>query len=215
MIGHFGENAVLINQNLKGGAQMKKLVVGALFIVSVMAHAGGNGLKPGLWEFKPIKQIVDGRDMAAAMQAAQAQMQQALANVPPEQRKQMEAMMQGRGMALPGGGTGRQLCISPAMASRDMPMVDPEGKCAPTNYSRSGNRMTFEVNCVADGRTMVGRGESVISGDTITSKMDMTMSDASGRHTMQSESQMKFISADCGAVKPIDEIIQDVSAHKK
>ena len=98
------------------------------------------------------------------------------------------------------------MCISPEMAARDKPMVDPEGKCEPAKVSRSGNRTSFEFNCKSDGRSMVGKGDSTFAGDTITSRMDMTTTDATGRHTMQTEQQMKYLGADCGALKPVGQM---------
>jgi len=40
--------------------------------------------------------------------------------------------------------------------------------------------------------------------------MDMTMTDARGQHSMQTESQMKFLGADCQGVKPADQIARDL-----
>lgn len=185
---------------------MKKATLVILLVLSGGAFAQGSGLKAGLWEMKQIKQIVDGKDMAAQMAAAQAQMAQAMANMPPERRKQMEAMMGGQGMPAQGGGVATRICISPAMAASDKPMVDPEGRCAPTKTSRSGNKTSFEFNCTSNGRTMVGKGENTISGDSVHARMDMTSTDASGRHTMQSESKMTYLGPDCKGVKPVDQL---------
>jgi hypothetical protein len=186
---------------------MRKSTLAVLVALSGTAYAQGSGFKPGLWEVKQIKQVVDGRDMAAQMASAQAQMQQSMAKMSPEQRKQMEAMMGGRGMPAPGAAAGgTRICISPAMAARDKPMVDPEGRCEPAKVSRSGNKTTFEFNCSSDGRTMAGKGESTFGGDMVTSRMDMTTTDAGGRHTMQSESQMKYLGPDCQGIKPMDQL---------
>ena len=151
---------------------------------------------------KTIKQVMDGKDMQAQMAAAQAQMKQAMAKMPPEQRKQMEATMAMQGAAMSGDGAMR-MCISPEMAARDKPMVDPEGKCEPAKVSRSGNKTSYEFNCKTAGGSMVGKGDSTFAGDTITSRMDMTTTDARGKHTMQTESQMKYLGADCGGLKPV------------
>jgi hypothetical protein len=185
---------------------MRKSTLAMLVALSGTAYAQGSGLKPGLWEVRQIKQVVDGRDMAAQMASAQAQMQQSMAKMSPEQRKQMEAMMGGRGMPQGAAGGGTRICISPAMAARDKPMVDPEGRCEPAKVSRSGNKTSFEFNCTTQGRTTVGKGESTHSGDTVNSRMDMTTTDASGRHTMQSESQMKYLGPDCQGIKPMDQL---------
>ena len=181
---------------------MKRLIVATTFaVVASSPCAQTMGMKAGLWEMRTLKQVMDGKDMQAQMSAAQAQMQQAMANMPPEQRKQMEATMARQGAAMSGGGAHR-ICISPEMAARDKPMVDPEGMCEPTKMSRSGNKTSYEFNCKSDGRSMVGKGDSTFAGDTITSRMDMTTSDATGKHTMQTESQMKYLGPDCGKLKP-------------
>jgi hypothetical protein len=182
---------------------MKIWTMAILITVSGAALAQNPNLKPGLWEVKPIRHVVDGHDMATQMAAASAKMEQAMANMTPEQRKQMEAMMSSQGMpkqSMSGGGA--RICISPAMAAKDKPMVDSKGRCEPAKVNRSGNKTSFEFNCTADGRTEVGSGESTISGDIVTTRVDMTMTDAQGRHTMQTESQMKYLGTDCQGIKP-------------
>ena len=182
---------------------MKRLIAaGSLAVLASSPCAQTMGMKAGLWEMRTLKQVMDGKDMQAQMAAAQAQMQKAMANIPPDQRKQMEATMAKQGAAMSGGGALR-MCISPEMAARDKPMVDPDGKCEPAKLSRSGNMTSYEFNCKSDGRSMVGKGDSTFAGDTITSRMDMTTTDATGKHTMQTESQMKYLGADCGGLKPV------------
>jgi Protein of unknown function (DUF3617) len=184
---------------------MKKLTLAILLTLSGAAFAQSSSLKPGLWEIKPISQIMDGRDMTAQMASAQAKMQQEMANMPPEQRKQMETMMGPQGAS---AGSSMRICVSPAMAARDKPMVDPEGRCEPATVNRSGNKTSFEFNCTANGRTSVGKGESTVSGDTVTTRVDMTMTDARGRHTIKSESQMKYLGSDCQGIKPLDQLVK-------
>jgi hypothetical protein len=173
-----------------------------LIILSGTAFAQSSSLKPGLWEMKPIRQVVDGRDLTAQMASASAKMAQAMANMTPEQRKQMQAMMSGQSRPQGANGGGTRICISPAMAAKDKPMVDSEGRCEPAKVSRSGNKTSFEFNCTGDGRTEVGSGESTINGDTVTTRVDMTMTDARGRHSMQTESQMRYLGPDCQGIKP-------------
>ncbi len=181
---------------------MKKLILAAALPL-LAAHAfADSGMKAGLWEVKTLKQMVDGQDMKAQMAAAQAQMQQQMASMPPEQRKQMEAMLGRQGMGAGGGGTMR-MCISEEMAKRDTPVVDPEGRCQPAKMSRSGNTMRYEIDCTVDGRRSQGKGESTFSGNTIHSRMDMTTTDARGRHTMQTESQMNYLGRDCQGLAPV------------
>jgi hypothetical protein len=185
----------------------KQLVVGLVALAAFAAVSGlaaGFGLKPGLWESRIVKHVMDGRDMTSQMTGAMSQMQNNLSRLPPEKRAQLEAMMKEHG-ALTTGATGTtRLCISPEMAGRDKPIVDPEGRCQPTKISQSGNHTTFEINCNASGTVMTGKGESTATGDVITSRVDVTTRRAKGEaHVMHSETEMKFLGADCGDVKPI------------
>ena len=190
---------------------MKKLVIAVLasFAVPALAPAAPV-LKAGLWEVKQTKQVFDGQDRSAQIAASRARMQQALAGLPAEQRKQMEAMMAGQD---PGGAV--RVCVSPEMAARDRPVVDPRSHCETDKVSRSGNAMTFEVSCNADGRATTGRGKVVSTGDTVTTEMVMSVSDASGKHTVQSESRMTYLGADCKGVRPADQIEREMAAKRR
>lgn len=181
---------------------MRKCTIAIFLLLSSAAFAQSPSMKPGLWEVKQVHQVVDGRDMAAQMAAANAKMEQAMANMTPAQRKQMEAMMGSQGMPGQGAGGGTRVCISPAMAAQVKPMVDPEGHCEPAKITRSGAKTSFEFHCSANGRTQVGKGESTVSGDAVTTLMDMTVTDAQGSHVMHSESQMKYLGPDCQGLKP-------------
>lgn len=173
-------------------------------LAAVNGLAAGFGLKPGLWESRIVKHVVDGRDMTSQMTGTMSQMQNNLSRLPPEQRARMEAMMKEHG-ALTMGTTGTtRLCISPEMAGRNKPIVDPEGRCQPAKINQSGNHTTFEFNCDANGTVMTGKGESTATGDVITSRVDVSTRKAKGEtHVMHSETEMKFVGADCGDVKPI------------
>jgi hypothetical protein len=184
-----------------------------LFAVSGAALAAGSGLKPGLWELTQVRQVVDGHDLSDQIAAAQSQMQQALANMPPDQRKQMEARMAQRGVSLTGkGGAGNRVCVSAKMATRDKPLIDPEGKCQPSKVDRSGDKTRFEFNCTNEGRTMAGRGESVAGSDTLSTSIDMKVTDPGGSHAVRSETQMKYLGPDCQGVKPADELAREAQS---
>jgi hypothetical protein len=75
-----------------------------------------------------------------------------------------------------------------------------DGKYASRTAKADGSHDT------ANGRASVGKGESAINGDTVTTRVDMSMSDAHGQHTIQSETQMKYLGSDCQGVTPADEI---------
>ena len=190
---------------------MKKFTLAILFTLSSTVWAQSPSLKPGLWEAKQISMVVDGRDMNAQMAAAQVQMQQEMAKLSPSERKQMEEMMKkSQGMHpqnAVGGNT--RICISPEMAAKDKPVFNHENGCEPTKISRSGNKTNFEINCTKNGRTTTGKGESISTNDTVTTRSDMTITDARGRSTMQMEMQMKYLGSDCQGVKPVDQLVKE------
>jgi len=183
-------------------------LVGASFLP--LAHA--DTVKAGLWEMTITKQVHDGRDMTATMAAAQERMRAAMASMSPEQRKMMESMVGSKGAANPGGGSATRICISPAMAARNEPMADPQGRCPPANISRSGNTMSFEFSCTREGVTTTGKGTNTITGDTANTHLDMTSTDARGTHTTQMETTMKYLGSDCQGVTPLDELVKGAQA---
>lgn len=192
---------------------MKKVLLVILVTLSSNVYADGPRPKPGLWELTIVKQLVDGRDMQAQMAAAQAQKQQAMANMTPEQRKQMEGRM---GQGAHGAGAGNmRICISKEMAERDKPAMDPQSHCETSKLIRSGNKVSFEFNCSNNGRTQSGKGETTISSDSMESVMDMTMTDARGSHTLHNETRMKFIGADCQGIKPADQISSEIRSGRR
>jgi hypothetical protein len=182
----------------------KQLVVALVAFAAVKGLAAGFGLKPGLWESRIVKQVTDGRDTTSQMTDAMSQVQNNLARLPPEKRAQLEAMMKEHGALRMGTAGTTRLCISPEMAGRNKPIVDPEGRCQPAKINQSGNHTSFEINCNANGTVMTGRGESTANGDVITSRVDVSTRTGKGEtHILHNETEMKFLGADCGDVKPI------------
>lgn len=171
----------------------KPIALIASFLLAAPALAD---MKAGLWEYKILKNVYDGKDLSAQMAAAQEHAREAIASLPPEQRKIMEAKMSHQG-----GGT-MQLCVSEEAAKRKTPMLDREGRCQPSKLSQSGNTTRFEFDCSVEGRRMAGKGESAMASDAIRTRMDMTTSDATGTHTLQQETQMTWLGADCKGLTP-------------
>jgi hypothetical protein len=180
------------------------MILSAGVLAAINAFGTGFGLKPGLWESKVVKQVVDGRDTSAQMADAGSKMQQAMANMPAEQRARMEAMMKQHGGPTMGSDGSVKMCISPEEASQDRPVVDRERRCQPATITRAGNRTTFTINCSSNGTVTTGKGESTATGDTISSEVDMTTKKANGEtHVLHTETAMRFLGSDCGDVKPM------------
>lgn len=158
-------------------------------------------IKPGLWDIKVVRQIVDGHDASAQMAQVLAHAQQALANLPPEQRARMEAMLNNAGVSQGTNGSFR-ICVSAQMAHRDAPIIDRDGRCKPTVLNHTGNQVNFQFSCTTNGTTMQGKGDAVMSAEQITTRTDVTTSSAGGAHHIQNETRMQYVAADCGDLKP-------------
>ncbi len=151
-------------------------------------------LQPGLWE-----QSMTTKN--EKMNQAMAQMQQQLASMPPEQRKQMEAMMAQKGVTMGGAGGAitAKVCITPEQAARDE-IPAREGKCKRTSSERSGNTFRFAFTCEDGGS---GEGEYTLQSPKAHSgKMIMNTVRNGKTERMEMQHSGRWLAADCGAVKP-------------
>ena len=177
-----------------------KFAVAAAACAVLSLPLSAQTLKPGLWE---ISNKMDNPEINAAM----AQMQQQMAAMPPEQRKQMEAMMAQRGMKMgsgAGGGTSVQVCMTKEMVERnDMLMQQQQqSDCKITTQSRSGNTMRMAYSCPTPPST--GEGEFTYNGsESYTSKMTINSVQGGKPQTMKMEGSGKWLGADCGNIKPM------------
>jgi hypothetical protein len=154
-------------------------------------------LTPGLWEHQNRVKTGNGQ-----MEAAMAQMQQQLAAMPPEKRKQIEEAMgrQGMGMA-PGGPMTMKICLSPEQAARDEVPMQEDSNCRITSRTRSGNTFKFTMACTGP-REGSGEGEfTYISPKEHKGRMKITSKRGGRDETMELETSAKWVGADCGALK--------------
>ena len=175
------------------------LVTALLFAIAASAAAPALAQKvaPGLWEYQMT--IKSG---GARMDSAMAQMQQQLAAMPPDQRKMMEDMMARQGMGMAAGKpTSVRVCITPEQAARDeMPQHD--GRCKQTSKERSGRVMRFKFACTGEPASS-GEGEyTLISDKEHKGHMTVNTTVKGQPERMEMEQAGKWISADCGAIKP-------------
>jgi len=164
--------------------------------------AAAQKLVPGLWEHSVTMKTDSGR-----MEAGMARMQQQLAAMPPEKRKQFEAMMAGQGMgmgmAAPGAGQPMvvKVCLTPDQAARDeMPQSD--GQCKQLSQERSGKTLRFKFACSGE-RAATGEGEYTLDSDKAHHGRTVISTAAQGKpERMEMEHRARWLAADCGAVKP-------------
>jgi hypothetical protein len=156
--------------------------------------------KPGLWEFSTTMNDASG-EMAGAMAEAQRQM----ANMPADQRKMMEDMMAKQGINLrmnAGGGTSIKVCLTQEMVDRNELGAQQPGDCKHTSSPRVGNTLKFAFVCTTPPSS--GEGEvTFISPEAFNTKMRTTVTRKGKPEKMSMESSGKFLSTDCGAIKPM------------
>lgn len=160
------------------------------------ANAQAQTMAPGLWEHTATFKSRSGQ-----MEGAMARMQQELAKMPPEQRQMMQAMMARQGAALGPKGNTARICLSKEQAARaDMPQQD--GNCRQQTVERSGSTVKFKFTCSGTPASS-GEGEYTLTGDKAyrgSAVVDTTVQGKPERIEMQQSG--KWISADCGAIKP-------------
>jgi hypothetical protein len=170
----------------------------AALALACPAAASAQSMKPGLWE------ITHKNQGAAGSQAAEAQakMQAQMANMSPEQKKMMQEMMAKHGVQMGGAGGGMSIktCMTREMIDRhEMPQQ--KGDCKQTSQSKSGNTMKFTVQCTNPPST--AEGQITYQGSEAYTMKMVVNSKVEGRpQTMNMESSGKWLSADCGAIKP-------------
>jgi hypothetical protein len=92
--------------------------------------------------------------------------------------------------------------MSKEQAERGEPPEDDKRQCKRESFSRSGSTIKFKVVCSNPPST--GEGEFTMNGDkSYSGKMTMS-SQVNGKPTaMEMQQSGKWLSADCGELKPI------------
>jgi hypothetical protein len=153
-------------------------------------------IKPGLWQIQ-VEQ--DGQDMSAQMR----QMQEQMKAMPPEQRKQVEAMMKQHGVSMSGPGD-MKVCLSKEQLAegRGWEGQREPGNCK-TDTKRSGNTWKFHSSCPAPHKSETDGEATFESAESYTVKSTTTVGEGaqSRMHKMTAKSQ--WLGADCGDIKPM------------
>ena len=177
----------------------------ALTIASTLALAqSAPDFKPGLWEQSVERVVGAGGPADAAAQENLKAAQAALADMPPEQRKMMEKMLREQGISLQAGGEGVQgkqrICIAPGSRGASAISGMPEG-CT-QSFTRKGEAWEVVGRCEA----RAGQPASEMRGTLTMQGSTGYRGDFTGGNAQQGTARMKtvgrWLSADCGAVKP-------------
>ncbi len=161
-----------------------------------LAQPGGPKLSAGLWEHSFTMKSQDGK-----IEKAMKEMQQAMASMPPEQRRQMEAMMGQQGMSIGPKGNTVKVCMTKEDAERDEPPPAQDG-CTQT-AKRSGNVWSISFRCPGPPPSS-GNGTVTIQGPTAYSGVINVVSEVQGKpEKMQMATTGKWLGANCGNIKPV------------
>jgi hypothetical protein len=165
----------------------KAIVMGTLLALPLIATAGDFtplGLKPGLWEMT----------MSTKMQLSEAM----LANIPPDRRAQMEAMMSGGAGMAP---TVVKSCLTRDSLSRALNLsADQKKTCQYNLVSSSATRQEVNIECTMKNGRSTGRMTfEVLSPES--GKAIMQLSQDNGTK-MNITINSRYLGADCGDVKP-------------
>jgi len=172
---------------------MRHHLLAASAVLALALPVGAQTMKPGLWE-------INNKASGGQMDQAMAEMQKQMAQMSPEERKQMEAMMGQRGvrMAPSGGGMAVQMCMTKEMVERnDMPTRD---GCKTTRNERSGNTIKMAFTCTNPPSS--GEGEVKFTPESYTSHMTVKTVAKGKTETMVMDAAGKWLKADCGSLKP-------------
>ncbi len=180
---------------------MKSLLrFAALALAFAAAAASAQNMKPGLWELTNKMSSSSGQ-----MDQAMAQAQQAMAKMPPEQRKKMEEMLAKQGVALGAtgpGGTSVKICMTKEMVERSEMPAQNQGDCKTTVSPRTGNTVKMAYTC--SNPPSSGEGEfTYASPEAYTSKVTSTTTVQGKPEKITMDASGKWLSADCGAIKPM------------
>lgn len=184
--------------------------VAVAFAFVVLAAPARAQLQPapetGLWESRHTV-LVNGRDMMADLRAQQAEM---LKQLPPAQRAQMEAMMKQHGASVQ---PVHQQCITakdlkewadPNARLREMEREAPQCRYEPAQVS--GSTLRFKGRCQdPEGFTGDVGGTLAMQGPRAWTSQIVgkgRMQGMPGTVEMRMEGTGRWLSAQCGAVKP-------------
>lgn len=168
-------------------------------------------LKPGLWSIQGTT-LLDGKPMPGPGGAAgpggpggkpMPDVAAAIAKLPPEARKQAEAMLRERQVAPPAaGGGGLQTCVTQAMLDGDGPWKQQAlPACTQEVTHRSAERIAWRGSCSQPKGTL--EGEMRIASPTrYSSTVRVTTERAGQPHTMVMTSEATWLGADCKGVLP-------------
>lgn len=172
------------------------VLLGASTLCMAAHAADAPPIKPGLWQVRS-ERAVDG--VKAPPVTAQ------LNNLPPEVRKQMEAMMKQKGVDVSGAPGDVKLCLSKESLDKDQWLAhkQSEKNCKTEIKSRTIGRWTWHSSCI-DPQSETD-GEAVFnSPESYTMKVASIMTVKGESKTTNMTMHSTWLGANCGDLKPLN-----------
>lgn len=162
------------------------LIIG--LALTVPLHAAPE-LRPGLWQHT--------MEMKGGIQQAMQKLQQQLENMPPEQRKMMQQMMQSQGVPFANGPQTFKTCLSEETAKRGY-VPDKDGRCQHEISAEDGKTVTFQLTCKGNPPSS-GHGTYTYHNPTSFSGKSVMKTTHNGQQQTTTIIQSgKWLSEDCG-----------------
>ena len=180
---------------------MKKIILAIGILCPLATWAQNIDIKTGLWENTLSTEIA----AMPAMPAMPAISEETLAKMPPAQRAQVEQMMKGRGSAGSPRATTTKSCITRETLSK--PLYNSTDKtCNAKLVGATANMQNVHIVCAPGGTKTEGDMTiERIDPEHVKGTMVMTSTGEAGRSMdMKMTMNDKWISSDCGDVKPYE-----------
>jgi hypothetical protein len=184
---------------------MKTPITRTILLASLCATLGAalpaaaQTMKPGLWALSN-KMTSNDPALGQAMSA----MQEHMANMSPEQRQQMQSMMQQHGMQLDigaGGALQTKICMTREMAERKEFPVQ-QGDCRQTFTQQSPTRGHIAFTCTKP--RVSGEGDVTADNDkSYRAHMKIRREEEGRNQVVDMDVTGKWLGADCGNIRPV------------
>jgi hypothetical protein len=167
---------------------------------SLMAlPAAAQTMKPGLWELSSKVSSPDGQ-----MQNMMAEMQKRLAAMPPEQRQQVQKMMEQNGVQMQAGAGGAmitRMCMTREMiARREFPIQ--KGECKQKVTPVSGNKVKVALSCTKPA--IDSEGEVTVDSETsYRATMHTVATNGNVQQMVDVNAVGTWVGANCGTLRPM------------
>jgi Spy/CpxP family protein refolding chaperone len=177
------------------------ILASAAVLLPLAFQAAADDIKPfdaklGLWETTSTTEI---SGMPAMPQIPEEQ----LAKMPPEQRAKIEAMIKGRGMGGPRTTTSKS-CVTRESLEKAMAFGQNEESCTRKVITSTSSKQEIHIECTRGKNTMTGDlNIERLDGEHAKGSMVMKSAGAERPIDMKMSFTSKWLSADCGDVKPV------------